>query len=345
LKILVDVTHPAHVHFFRQAIWKWQERGHNVTITTRDKDIAIKLLDQYGFEYKNLGRAAKSLGGLFRELIVRESKIYGVVNEVKPDVMTAIGGVFMVHVGKLMRIPTVVFADTDHATLSHWLSFPFAGAVCTPACFQKDAGEKHHRYQGCHELAYLHPNQFSPNEAVLDELGLSKNEKLFVVRFVSWEAHHDVGHSGFSLEGKRELVKRLSQLGRVIITSEVQLPPDLEPYRMRISQAKIHDVLALTTVYIGESATMASESAVLGTPFIFVSPAGRSYTDEQEQIYGLGYTLSPSQETEAINLALELAQRKDLQKEWQAKRSRLLEDKIDVTAWMVDFVESQVLKI
>ena len=62
----------------------------------------------------------------------------------------------------------------------------------------------------------------------------------------------------------------------------------------------------------------------------------------QESKYGLGYTLSANQEREAIDLALELAQREDLHEEWQTKRSRLLEDKIDVTAWMVDFVEAQV---
>ncbi len=339
MKIFIDLTHPGDVHFFKQAIRKWQDRGHDVVITARDKDIVINLLDQYGFEYTNLGLASQGLLGLSKELLVREAKIYKVVNQVKPDVMTAISGVFMIHVGKLMNIPTVIYADTEHATLSHWLSFPFAKVVCTPVCFQKDVGRKQHRYRGYHELAYLHPNQFIPNDAVLNELGLSKNEKLFVIRFVSWGAHHDVGHSGFSLEGKRELVKRLSELGRVIITSEAQLPPDLEPYRMGIASTKIHDVLAFTTVYIGESATMASESAVLGTPFIFVSPVGRGYTDEQEKVYGLGYTLNPNQETEAINLAVELAQREGLQEEWQAKRSRLLEDKIDVTAWMVDFVE------
>lgn len=140
------------------------------------------------------------------------------------------------------------------------------------------------------------------------------------------------------MNGKRHLVTSLNQYGQVIITAEGRLPRDLERYRMRISPTKIHDLLALSSLYVGESATMASESALLGIPFIFVSPVRRGYTDEQEEQYGLGYTISPVEEGRAIGLALDLARRENMDREWQAKRQRLLQDKIDVTSWLVDFV-------
>lgn len=342
MKILVDITHPAHVHLFKHAIWHWQKAGQEVIITARKKDIAIDLLNEYGFDYIHLGQQGRGLSGLFRELIIRDIKLYRIVRREKPDVMISVAGVYLGPAGRLLGIPVVSFFDTEHSWVIQRLSYPFITAVCTNDSFQEELGKRQVRYPGYHELAYLHPNRFSPDEAVLAELGLAPDEKLFVVRFVSWEAIHDVGETGFSLETKRELIRRLSELGRVIITSEAELPPDLEPHRMRISPTKIHDILAFSSLYIGESSTMASESAVLGTPFIFVSSLRLGYTDEQEKRYDLGYTLRPDEAERALDLALELAQRENMAEEWQAKRRRMLKDKIDVTAWMISFVEKQV---
>ena len=45
-RVLVDITHPAHVHFFRNAIDLWKDQGWQVLITARDKDICLQLLDE-----------------------------------------------------------------------------------------------------------------------------------------------------------------------------------------------------------------------------------------------------------------------------------------------------------
>jgi predicted glycosyltransferase len=342
MNLIVDISHPAHVHFFRNAIDQWRARGHQVTIVARDKDITLRLLDEYGYAYVCLSRARKGVVGLFRELVEHEGKLLGIIRRARPDVLLEIAGTFIVHAGALTRTPALVFYDTEMATLSNLITYPFASRVVTPSCYQGDVGRKQVRYDGYQELAYMHPGWFTPDPGVLEELDVGPNEKLFVVRFVAWEAGHDVMVKGFSLDAKRCLVQALAQEGRVVITSEGELPPDMQPYQLRISPTKIHHLLAFCSLYVGESATMASESAILGTPFIYVSPIGRGYTDEQEERYGLGYTLRPEQQERAIELALDLAQRSDVRSEWRAKRQRLLADKIDVTAWMVDYVENFV---
>ena len=43
----------------------------------------------------------------------------------------------------------------------------------------------------------------------------------------------------------------------------------------------MHDVQAAAALFVGESATMASESVVLGTPSIYIDEVGRGYTDEE----------------------------------------------------------------
>jgi len=36
MRILVDISHPAHVHVYRHSILRWQEAGHDVLITSRN---------------------------------------------------------------------------------------------------------------------------------------------------------------------------------------------------------------------------------------------------------------------------------------------------------------------
>jgi predicted glycosyltransferase len=122
-----------------------------------------------------------------------------------------------------------------------------------------------------------------PDESILREYGISKDEKYFIVRFVGWNALHDCSEKGFNLDSKHNLVEKLSNYGCVIITSEESLPHDLEKYRSKIPIDKIHDVMAFASLVIGESATMASEAAVLGVPAIFISTTGCGHTDEQDQ--------------------------------------------------------------
>jgi predicted glycosyltransferase len=69
----------------------------------------------------------------------------------------------------------------------------------------------------------------------------------------------------------------------VFISSESRLPEELSPYNLPISVDKMHHLMAFANLYIGESATMASECAVLGVPAIFIATTGRGYTTEQEQ--------------------------------------------------------------
>jgi len=128
----------------------------------------------------------------------------------------------------------------------------------------------------------------------------------------------------------------------VFITSEKPLPEEFEKYRISVSPEKMHDLLYYATLLYGESATMASECAVLGTHAIFCDFAGRGYTDEEERDYGLVYNfkLDESSQERSIEKAVELLQDPGLKEKGREKQKRLLNDKIDVTAFMVWFIEN-----
>jgi len=188
------------------------------------------------------------------------------------------------------------------------------------------------------ELASLHPNRFTPNPAVLTELGLAEGDPFIIVRFISWQASHDVGQYG--VRDKVRLVKALEQYGHVLITSEGALPPELQSYQIRGDPEKLHDLLYYATLYVGEGGTTAAEAAVLGTPSIFVSSLAKTMGNfiELEETYDLLYSFTDG--SAALDRAIEILQDPASQKNWKIKRDRLLKDKIDVSTFMIWFIEN-----
>jgi predicted glycosyltransferase len=339
MKVLVDITHPAHVHFFKYAIEGWQARGHQVIITSRDKDLTLCLLDRYEFRHTTLSQARKGVMGLGLEMLERGRKLWDIVRSERPAVLTGVGGTFIAPIGKLTGTPVVIFTDTEHARVANAIAFPLADAICTPACYEDQIGRKQVTYSGYQELAYLHPSRFTPDQSQLQPFDVSPEEPYIVMRLVAWASGHDIGDRG--LTDLKTAVETLSCYGRVLISSEDPLPPDLSHYGVTVSPEQIHHLLAFATLYIGESATMASESAILGVPSIFVSTSTRGYTNEQGRKYGLVYTFSDPQiaQRQALEKAVELLRRPNSRAEWQIKREKMLNEMTDVTAFIVDIVK------
>ena len=336
MRILVDITHPAHVHFFRNAIDIWKSNGHEVAITAREKDITINLLNEYKLPFTVLSSIGKSKISLFKELAVRDFNLYRFCKKFKPDVLTAIGGVFAAHAGWAIRKPVVVWDDTEHAGISHKMTFPFATSIQTPDCYTKQLGPKQVLYAGCHELAYLHPNRFSPDREVVHSLGIDPDEKYAVIRLVSWQAHHDVGQSGFDKKIIADFIESISKHAKPYITSEMKLPKALEKYQLNIPFNRIHHVMAFASVCITEGATMASESALLAVPAIYINTLLAGTIQEFEK-YGLLHQITDTKK--ALEKSIEILNNKDSKYQYKVLNNKYLADKIDVTQYVVATVE------
>ena len=341
MKILVKIGHPAHVHFYKHFVWNMKKAGHRVLICATDKDVALDLLDAYGFKYLRICASGDKPLAKMANLLKSDYRLWRVARRFKPDILTGIMQVDAAHVAALLRKPCIIFDDTSHAKVQYHLYAPFASVICSPSCYEKDLGSKHIRYRGYHELAYLHPDYFKPDPLVLQEQGLAENDRFVILRFVAWQAIHDIGHHGLNLETKRRLVAELGKHARVLISSEGPLPEEFEKYRITLPAVKMLDLLYYASMYIGEGATMASECGVLGTPAIYFNSLRLGYLEEQEQRYGLVYNYRDANllQERVVEKALDLLRRDNLKEEWRVKRERLLSDKIDVTQFMTDFIE------
>ena len=69
MKILIDILHPAHVHFFRHFRNEMDRRGHTLLITARAKECSTDLLQRYGLGYTLVSRQRSGTAGLLREML------------------------------------------------------------------------------------------------------------------------------------------------------------------------------------------------------------------------------------------------------------------------------------
>jgi predicted glycosyltransferase len=341
MNILVDIGHPAHVHFFRNFIFEMEKRGHKIVVTARKKDVVEDLLKHYEISYIHRGTLKGSMVHKAVDLPRIDIKLMRIIRRNKIDYVLGILNPYVAHSAFFTHRKAFTFNDTEYARLAVRLTKPFSTKILTPSCYQNNLGPKQVRYEGYHELAYLHPNRYKPDPGILDELGVNKGDRFAIVRFVSWAATHDVGHRGITLENKIKAVKKFSKLARVFITSEQKLPGELEKYKITIPPHRIHHALYYATLLFGESSTMASECAVLGTPAIFLDDVGRGYTFEEESKYGAVFNFTESEEDQrkAIEKGIEILRDDGIKKKWKEKRKQILADKIDVTAFMIDFIE------
>lgn len=342
MRIVVDINHPAHVHYFKNFIWKMKEKGHDILVTASEKDMSYRLLDCYDIPYVKLGCYGTKVTSKAFNIPLLDYKMFNAVKKFKPDIFLGFGSIRASHVSKALRKPCIAFDDSEPSPLEHLLYVPFTDAILTPPCFEKDFGHKHIRFNGYIELSYLHKNWFRPNPDVLEEIGEKPGSKFVLMRFVSWNAMHDVGKKGFDNIAKIEAVRKLEETMPVYISSEGKLPTELEKNKIKISPEKIHDILFYAHTFMGDSQTMTTEAALLGTPAVrcntFVGENDMGNFKELESEYGLIFNYTDF--NLAICKAVELCSTFDLKQEWAKKKEKIFDDKIDVTAFMVWFIES-----
>jgi len=330
--VLFDITHPAQVHFFKNAVRRLRAEGDRVVVTARDKDVTLDLLGELGIAHVCISRMGGSLAGKARELLRRDAALLRIARRVRPDVMVGKTGISLAPVGALLGIPRVVFEDTEHARLERALSLPFATCICTGAGYMADHGRRQVRFRGLPVLAYLAPEYFHPDPECLRRAGIDPDRPYIVLRRVSWKAVHDRGITGPGEADLLAAVRRLQPFGRVLISSEGPLPESLRPLASPAPLSRMHDLLARARLYIGESGTMAAEAGALGTPSVYCNPLPLGFLVHMERRYGL--VRNTRCLAEALPAAESLLSQTGTHRLWQRRRQRLLEESVDVTAFM-----------
>lgn len=211
--------------------------------------------------------------------------LYTTARKIKPDVLVSFASPYAGVIARVFKKPHIAFLDTEHGRMLQWLDKKFSSHIITPSCFQQKQNPKQITIDTYKELAYLSPAYFKPGAALPKELKLP--EHYMLVRLVNHGAIHDVLKKQWKRKSKLQWVARLAQKYPVVISSEIKLPAELEPYRLTAPPQMFHQVLAHAKLVVGESATVAAESAVLGLPSVYIDYSSLGYVKELEKKYGL----------------------------------------------------------
>ena len=341
MNILIDIAHPAHFHNIKNLYFKLVE-NHNIIVACQSIPIVKKLLNSYQIPYIEIGEKGKNIQEKIFKQFSFNRKIKNIAKE--RDIDLAIGSSLSVFASRGTKAKSILLDEDDQNVQPFTAKFiaPYADHILSPDALNYENLKNAIYYPGNHELAYLHPNVFTPDPNMLVKYGLNKNDKYFILRFNAFKAHHDIHQYGLNKEQKHILIDTLLKYGKVFITTEAELEPEFEEFKMPISPEEMHSFLYYSQMLISDSQTMSVEAAVLGVPsFRCNTFANRlSVLEELELRYGLTFGYHPSQFYWMLYRINEFLETTDFKDEWQKRRMRLLQDKIDVTSFWVWFVEN-----
>ena len=335
MRIIFDLGHPAHVHYFKFLIRLLKKNGNQVLIVARGKDVTHRLLKNYGIPYLSRGEGSKSLLGKFFYLFKANQLLYKYSILFKPDLFISFASPYAAQIASYFNKPHIAFTDTEHAKLGIASFLPFTNTIITPKTFKGNLGHNHIKFDGYMEDAYLHPKYFKPNKNIKKKLNLCDQERYVVLRLVSWDASHDIGQKGFRRDALIKLIDEIKKHARVFISAEKKVPKIFKKYQLSINPTEIHDVLSFADLFIGEGATMASECAIMGTPSIYINSLSAGTLEDQEK-KGILTTFNSS--NGLIKKSRDILMNPKAKKEIKQKSIDLFNKKIDINVffyWLI----------
>jgi predicted glycosyltransferase len=281
----IDVSNSPQVPFFRPLITLLRERGHDVSVTTREYAQTTELLSLHGIEHEVVGPRhggagafgkARAMGGRLRALR-RYARRRGF------DIALSHASHELPMVARSLGIPSSYAFDYEFARVQHAFGCRAAYRVVVPDAIPQDRlnglgarAANVRRYPGLKEEYYLHG--FVPDTGVLDRLGVAGEQILVVVR-----TPPDV--SLYHREANPLFADVLERLGRDPAVRAVVLPRTAEQHA-EIVQRELPSVVvpghavdaqslvAVSDLVVSAGGTMNREAVALGIP-VYTTFAGR----------------------------------------------------------------------
>lgn len=347
MNIVIQLGHPAHFHLYKNVIRNLRNDGHLVFVLIKKKDILEDLLINAQIPYVNIlqgGRKATRMGVVWG-MAKRLHKIFWFTLQQRVDLLTG-SSTEVAQIGFLLRRYSIITSEDDAVVVPQFINLaaPFVDGYLSPiVCNNGKLDSKSIKYNSYHELAYLHPNHFTPNKSVVEKY-FSANKPYFILRFAQLRAYHDieVHAQGINTDIAQHLIDLLKPYGDIYITSERELEPQFEKYRLHINPLDMHHLMAFADLYIGDSQTMAAEAGVLGIPFVrFNDFVGRiGCLRELENVYNLGYGVKIKDVERLYSVVEEILNMPNRAEVFQQRRQRMLSEKIDYAQFLTWFIEN-----
>jgi len=190
-KLWIDLDNTPHVPFFRPIIRKLEERGYSVFLTGRDAFQVCELAAKKDLKLLQIGRhhgknrAIKLVGLHYRALqlaphIARRRPVLGISHGSRAQILAC----------KMLKIPSVLIGDYEHATFIPWEkpSWIIAPEIIPDRDLFRCPGNRICKYPGIKENVYV--PDFEPDPSLLEILGLNRDAIIITIRPPATEAHY-----------------------------------------------------------------------------------------------------------------------------------------------------------
>ena len=345
MKVLIYLGHPAQYHFFKNAIKQLKCDKNEVKVLIKTKDILERLLNEDGVEYTNIQEKFRknTKWGILRASLQRTKAVKKIARQFKPDIMIGTDS-SIAQSGWLLRIPAITTLEDDVEIIETFakLTYPFSTDILVPNVCR--VGKWEHKkigYNGYMKLAYLHPNYFTPREDVVLGYGITK--QFVLIRLAKLVAHHDDSIKGLNTS----IVDKIISIAEandfnVFISAETELEERFKKYQLNIKHTDIHHIMSYASLLVSDSQSMSVEASMLGVPNLrFSDFSGHiSVLEELENTYGLTMGIKTDNPERLFDEEVKLLQQKNIAETFRKRKEAMLHDKIDVSAFIVWFIEN-----
>jgi predicted glycosyltransferase len=281
VRIWVDLTNSPHVLVMRPLIEIMRGDGHEVEVTARDFAQTLELCERFGIDHTAVGHhrggrlVSKGIGlGLRSAALLRWARGRSF------DVAIGHGSNDISVAAKLLRIPSATAFDYEFANAQHHVNCRLCRIVMVPEAIPPErlahfgaTPHKLRRYAGLKEEYYL--ADFEPDEAVLDELGLTRERPLVLVRTPpEVSLYHRFENPLF-----RQVLERLGAAEAqtvVLPRTPTQREEIARLGRFTIPERAVdaQSLVAFSDLVVSAGGTMNREAVALGTP-VYTTFEGR----------------------------------------------------------------------
>jgi hypothetical protein len=280
MRILFYFVHPAKFHLFRVTINELK-KNNTIDIIINSKDVLEELIKKEGWDYTNIFPKGRNIsnrpsiiksGFKFLLTLFRLEKY--LLKRKKYDIF--ISDDSLVVNGWFHNVTSYLFNDNDIETIKfNKILFYFASKIICPE--RTNIAKFSHKkiaFKGNKALAHLHPKYFKRNEQILKKYNLLEY-KYGIIRLSKINATHDFGNRGITDEDLEILFEMSLGNCNILISSERKIPQKYSHYLFKGEPSDMPNLIAFAKYFITDSATMASEAALIGTPNVLINNLGK----------------------------------------------------------------------
>ena len=297
MKIWIDLDNTPHVPFFKPIIRELEKQGYSVLLTARDAFQVCELATLMGLPYTKVGKHygknpfLKVIGLCWRSL-----QLLPIIIREKPALGLSHGSRSQILLCNLLRIPTVMIMDYEHAQTPLLLKPKWE--VIPAALLHEDVQCKNEErilsYEGIKEDVYA--PEFKPDASMVTELNLIEDDIVVTVRPPANEAHYHNPESDalflafmervFASPGVKAILLPRNKLQESQIRAE--WPQWFKDSKVVVPKRAVDGLNLLwhSDLVVSGGGTMNREAAALGVPVYSIFRGKSGAVDRQLQNEG-----------------------------------------------------------